>query len=48
MSVESFEDEVNKIFDSGSAPLVDGYAPFCKHIFVPNFAGRLMYLIHHI
>ena len=39
MSVESFEDEVNKIFDSGSAPLVDGYAPFCKHIFVPNFAG---------
>jgi Protein of unknown function (DUF3228) len=21
------------------APLVDGYAPFCKHIFVPNFVG---------
>eukprot|EP00884_Botryococcus_braunii_P007842 jgi/Botrbrau1/17059/Bobra.0258s0002.1 len=21
------------------ASLVDGYAPFCKHIFVPNFAG---------
>lgn len=20
-------------------PLVDGYAPFCKHIFVPNFTG---------
>jgi hypothetical protein len=21
------------------APLVDGYAPFCKHVFVPNFVG---------
>lgn len=21
------------------ASLVDGYAPFCKHVFVPNFAG---------
>lgn len=20
-------------------PLVDGYAPFCKHVFVPNFPG---------
>jgi hypothetical protein len=20
-------------------PLVDGYAPFCKHVFVPNFVG---------
>lgn len=25
-------------FRSGGFPLVDGYAPFCKHIFVPNFA----------
>ena len=24
---------------AGDAPLVDGYAPFCKHVFVPNFAG---------
>ena len=22
-----------------NAPLVDGYAPFCKHVFVPNFVG---------
>lgn len=22
-------------------PLVDGYAPFCKHVFVPNFPGCL-------
>ena len=31
--------------DSGLAPLVDGYAPFCKHLFVPNFVGaKLNYL----
>ena len=24
--------------DQGS-PLADGYAPFCKHVFVPNFVG---------
>lgn len=22
---------------AAGAPLVDGYAPFCKHVFVPNF-----------
>ncbi|KAG2452022.1 hypothetical protein HYH02_003060 [Chlamydomonas schloesseri] len=32
--VKRIQDE----FDKGS-PLVDGYAPFCKHIFVPNFVG---------
>ena len=26
-------------FHKGGAALVDGYAPFCKHIFVPNFVG---------
>ena len=25
----------------GGTPLVDGYAPFCKHVFVPNFANVL-------
>ena len=24
---------------SQGADLVDGYAPFCKHVFVPNFVG---------
>lgn len=24
---------------SGKNPLVDGYAPFCKHFFVPNFVN---------
>jgi hypothetical protein len=32
-----FEDKVNEIYASGTVPLVDGYAPFCKHLFIPNF-----------
>ncbi|EIE18622.1 flagellar associated protein [Coccomyxa subellipsoidea C-169] len=34
-------DFVEKIheFHSKGAKLVDGYAPFCKHVFVPNFVG---------
>ena len=31
-----FETKINELH-AGGAPLVDGYAPFCKHIFVPNF-----------
>jgi Protein of unknown function (DUF3228) len=30
---------LHELHATGAAPLVDGYAPFCKHIFVPNFAG---------
>ena len=33
-----FEAKVNEFYQSGT-PLVDGYAPFCKHLFIPNFAG---------
>ena len=41
----AFEAKINELYDSGDYPLVDGYAPFCKHLFVPNFAGvRLAYL----
>ena len=32
----AFEAKVNALHVEG-APLVDGYAPFCKHVFVPNF-----------
>eukprot|EP00640_Fibrocapsa_japonica_P005071 CAMPEP_0113936132 /NCGR_PEP_ID=MMETSP1339-20121228/3106_1 /TAXON_ID=94617 /ORGANISM="Fibrocapsa japonica" /LENGTH=201 /DNA_ID=CAMNT_0000938489 /DNA_START=184 /DNA_END=789 /DNA_ORIENTATION=+ /assembly_acc=CAM_ASM_000762 len=35
---QQFQDKVNEYHDNGT-PLVDGYAPFCKHLFVPNFAG---------
>jgi len=31
-----FAAKINELYDSGDYPLVDGYAPFCKHIFVPN------------
>ncbi|CAN0351212.1 unnamed protein product [Ascophyllum nodosum] len=36
---QEFEDKVNEIFRTSGRKLVDGYAPFCKHVFVPNFAG---------
>ncbi|KXZ41170.1 hypothetical protein GPECTOR_693g837 [Gonium pectorale] len=34
----AFVQRIQEEFDKG-APLVDGYAPFCKHVFVPNFVG---------
>lgn len=30
---------MHELFATGKHPLVDGYAPFCKHVFVPNFVG---------
>jgi Protein of unknown function (DUF3228) len=33
-----FEDKINEHLESG-APLCEGYAPFCKHLFIPNFAN---------
>ena len=35
----AFVRKVQEAHSSGRAPLVDGYAPFCKHVFVPNFVG---------
>lgn len=35
---EEFEAKINKIYESGGATLKEGYAPFCKHLFVENFA----------
>lgn len=34
----SFLAHLQKAYAEG-APMVDGYAPFCKHIFIPNFVG---------
>lgn len=40
---EEFVKHVNRIYEerkkenSGKEILVDGYAPFCKHLFIPNF-----------
>mmetsp|Transcript_23617 Transcript_23617/g.54043 ORF Transcript_23617/g.54043 Transcript_23617/m.54043 type:complete len:204 (+) Transcript_23617:116-727(+) len=33
----AFAAKVNELYETGNFPLVDGYAPFCKHLFVPNF-----------
>jgi Protein of unknown function (DUF3228) len=35
---QEFEDKINEHLHSG-APLCEGYAPFCKHLFIPNFAN---------
>jgi hypothetical protein len=32
-------EEVHRLFKAGGGTLVDGYAPFCKHVFVKNFVG---------
>ena len=41
LAVADFEARVNAAYEArgGDACLVDGYAPFCKHLFVENFAG---------
>ena len=33
-----FEKRINDEYESGKLELKDGYAPFCKHLFVENFA----------
>ncbi|OQR84539.1 hypothetical protein ACHHYP_13269 [Achlya hypogyna] len=35
----AFEAKINELYNAGACSLVDGYAPFCKHLFVPNFVG---------
>ncbi|EQC35128.1 hypothetical protein, variant [Saprolegnia diclina VS20] len=37
-----FERRINCAFAAGDCALVDGYAPFCKHLFVPNFTDALV------
>lgn len=34
-----FVRKVHEHYISQGSELVDGYAPFCKHVFVPNFVG---------
>ena len=40
LSKEDFTKKVNELYKSESQ-LVDGYAPFCKHLFVENFVKDL-------
>jgi hypothetical protein len=38
MTPAEFEAKVNEFYREHPT-LADGYAPFCKHVFMPNFAG---------
>lgn len=38
--MEEFEKRANEEY--AKAELIDGYAPFCKHIFINNFANALV------
>jgi hypothetical protein len=38
MAPAEFEAKVNEYYQA-NLTLADGYAPFCKHVFMPNFAG---------
>jgi hypothetical protein len=39
ISKQDFIQKVNEFYETGNYKLKDGYAPFCKHIFIPNFCG---------
>jgi hypothetical protein len=34
---EALEAKVNDMFNADPSAMKEGYAPFCKHLFVPNF-----------
>eukprot|EP01095_Lingulamoeba_sp_RSL-Kostka_P005480 TRINITY_DN1681_c0_g1_i1.p1 TRINITY_DN1681_c0_g1~~TRINITY_DN1681_c0_g1_i1.p1 ORF type:complete len:206 (-),score=73.02 TRINITY_DN1681_c0_g1_i1:213-830(-) len=38
---EDFVDRVNEIYENDNLELVEGYAPFCKHLFIPNFTNAI-------
>lgn len=40
-----FEKKINEIYRSRSKELVDGYAPFCKHLFVENFTDSRVNMV---
>ena len=43
-----FEAKINAMHASGKYPLVDGYAPFCKHLFVPNVRARTAHTLRAV
>lgn len=42
MSKDEFMNKLNEIYLK-EPNLIDGYAPFCKHLFVPNFTNSNNY-----
>ncbi|OQS03827.1 flagellar associated protein [Thraustotheca clavata] len=39
---KELERQTNDAYGMGECSLIDGYAPFCKHLFVPNTVGALL------
>lgn len=39
ISKQAFVDKIAYEHETNAVQLQDGYAPFCKHLFVPNFTG---------
>ena len=37
--VDEFEAKINEMYEAQGRKLIDGYASFCKHLFVPNIFG---------
>ncbi|MES1920097.1 hypothetical protein MHBO_001815, partial [Bonamia ostreae] len=40
ISPSKFENKINQLFRDKKIKLLDGYAPFCKHLIVPNFVDN--------
>ncbi|KAG6613887.1 Uroporphyrinogen-III synthase [Phytophthora cinnamomi] len=40
-----FVQKINEIYEASGKQLVDGYAPFCKHLFVKNFTGARLNMV---
>ena len=41
LSPEGLAKAVHDLVAQGNVDLVDGYAPFCKHLFIPNITGSM-------
>lgn len=42
---KEFVKKINEIYEANGKELKDGYAPFCKHLFVKNFAGARLNMV---
>ncbi|RLN32320.1 hypothetical protein BBJ28_00009942 [Nothophytophthora sp. Chile5] len=41
----AFVQKVNELYEQSDKALVDGYAPFCKHLFIKNFTGARLNVV---
>jgi len=42
---EAFVKQVNEVYEANDKKMVDGYAPFCKHLFIKNFTGARLNMV---